>query len=158
MWAENRRRASWKRHNCDPIKARSVTYDRVVPSQAPTLIADVVFGRWVVPSSALTPFPCLFDDSQEGSPWDNFREPTGVTRPNVDPLPHHYKFKQNWQVIKPHLADHERVFSKPTKPKWRSQMSGIFPGNPSEWHSAPPLHVGKYVCCRTVPGPYVCGL
>lgn len=42
-----------------------------------------------------------------------------MTRPNVDPLPHHYKFRQNWQVIKPHLADHERVFSKPTKPKWR---------------------------------------
>ena len=45
-----------------------------------------------------------------------------MTRPNVDPLPHHYKFKQNWQVIKPHLADHERVFSKPTKPKWRYDL------------------------------------
>jgi len=37
-------------------------------------------------------------------------------------LPHHYKYKQNWQVIRPHLADHERVFSKPTKPKWRYDL------------------------------------
>lgn len=63
---------------------------------------------------------CTFDrvvPSQAGSPWSNFREPTGVTRPNVDPLPHHYKFSQNWEVMKPHLADHEKVFSKPTRPR-----------------------------------------
>lgn len=62
VWAENRRRASWKRHNCDPIKARSVTYDRVVPSQV-TLIA--VFAhlaahsqqpplRWVILAGRIT--------------------------------------------------------------------------------------------------------
>merc|ERR1712070_529615 len=62
--------------------------------------------------------------SQAGSPYDNFREESGVTRPGIDPLPHHYLRGSNWKVIRPHIADHEAVFSKPNRP--RAQFDPVY--------------------------------
>lgn len=62
---------------------------------------------------------CTFDriiGDNDGHEEHRFRALTGATRPGVDPLPHHYQFEQNWKVVRPHICDHERVFSKQTKP------------------------------------------
>jgi len=87
---EDNSKLKWNNRWPDPVKARNATFERVGCQQ-----------------------------SQEGSPYSNFRSETGVIRPGVDPLPHHYKIEQNWKVIRPHVADHERVFANGTKPRRR---------------------------------------
>jgi len=76
----------WNQRNPDPVRARNPTFQRVGCEQ-----------------------------SQDGAAMNKFRSPTGVIRPGVDPLPHHYEFEQNWKVIRPHVEDHERVFAKATR-------------------------------------------
>lgn len=85
--SEEKRKGQWKRKFGNPAAARSST-----------------FGR-------------LGAGSQRDAEMHKFCEPTGMIRPGVDPLPHHYGLSQNHKLLRANLRQHIDAFSVPTKPK-----------------------------------------